>query len=304
MLREVLLEPDAERGRDVEVVGLADEADGRRAGVDARRPAPRRSRPSGPMRLVMPKAVSRARPSVGAASKKRAVGGVGAGPAALDVVDAEAVQRLGRSALVVDGEVDALALLAVAERGVVEVEALAGHDVNPVELAPGRSPGRAPTRSRRPPGPSPRCPPRPAVADRVRSSEVRALRASSRCRSSVPNLAHRLVHPARGVRDRGSQLLRIRQVCPEHPASENSLERPARLRELPMRDLGREVAQQLHRQRRVQIVAERLDEPSASARSGRHRSFVSPRRAAASPTSVRAPVASSPCASVKSIGWR
>jgi hypothetical protein len=45
---------------------------------------------------------------------------VGAGPAALDVVHAEGVEALGDAELVGPGEIDAFALRAVAERGVVK----------------------------------------------------------------------------------------------------------------------------------------------------------------------------------------
>ncbi len=45
---------------------------------------------------------------------------VGAGPAALDVVHAEGVEALGDAQLVGEGKVDAFALRAVAERGVVK----------------------------------------------------------------------------------------------------------------------------------------------------------------------------------------
>ena len=122
----VLLEADPERGGDVEVVGLADEADRGRAGVDdAGEDLVVRGGAAG--------ALGHAEGGQAGVAQRRdggeegAVGGVGARPAAFDVVDAEAVERLADPALVLDGEVDALALLAVAEGGVVEVEALAGH---------------------------------------------------------------------------------------------------------------------------------------------------------------------------------
>ena len=50
--------------------------------------------------------------------------GVGAGPAALDELDAEVVELLGDAQLVVDGRRDTLDLEAVAQRGV--------EDLNPV----------------------------------------------------------------------------------------------------------------------------------------------------------------------------
>ena len=116
---EVLLERDVEGGADVEVVRLADEADDRGAGVHHRRQhVVVRRRPAG--------ALGHAEGGEAGAAERRgggeegAVGGVGAGPAALDVVEAEGVEGLGDAELVLDGEVDALALLAVAEGGVEE----------------------------------------------------------------------------------------------------------------------------------------------------------------------------------------
>jgi hypothetical protein len=67
----------------------------------------------------MPKAVSVAR-VCGGSREELAVGGVRAGPAAFDVVDAEGVERFGDAALLVRGELDALGLLAVAQRRVEE----------------------------------------------------------------------------------------------------------------------------------------------------------------------------------------
>jgi hypothetical protein len=60
------------------------------------------------------------------AAEELGVPGDGARPAALDEAHAELVQVTGDGELVGDGEVDALALGAVAERGVEDVEVLAG----------------------------------------------------------------------------------------------------------------------------------------------------------------------------------
>ena len=54
------------------------------------------------------------------------VGRVGAGIAALDIVDAEVVEHARDGQLVVEREIDAVGLRAVAQRGVEEVEAFAG----------------------------------------------------------------------------------------------------------------------------------------------------------------------------------
>jgi hypothetical protein len=61
----------------------------------------------------------------GAAEELR-VPGIGARPAALDEAHAELVQVTRDRELVGDGEVDALALRAVAQRGVEDVEGVAG----------------------------------------------------------------------------------------------------------------------------------------------------------------------------------
>src|SRR6185312_8093820 len=60
-------------------------------------------------------------------SEKAGVGRIGAGPAALDIVDAGAVERLRDRLLVLHAEIDALRLRAVAQRRVEEIDALAGH---------------------------------------------------------------------------------------------------------------------------------------------------------------------------------
>ena len=56
------------------------------------------------------------------------VGRVGAGIAALDIVDAEIVEHARDGDLVGEREVDAVGLRAVAQRGVEEIEAFTGHD--------------------------------------------------------------------------------------------------------------------------------------------------------------------------------
>ncbi len=95
-------------------VGLADEADGRRAGIEDEGEA--LVVLAAPGALVMPKAVRVA--LVRGGGEEGAVGRVGAGPAALDVVEAEIVQDGGDAQLLGGGELDALGLGAVAERGV------------------------------------------------------------------------------------------------------------------------------------------------------------------------------------------
>ncbi len=68
------------------------------------------------------------------------VSGIGAGPAALDIVDAQPVELTRDPQLVGDGEVDALCLGAVTQRGVVEPDTLARHDLRRHSVLPsGRS---------------------------------------------------------------------------------------------------------------------------------------------------------------------
>ena len=84
-----------------------------------------------PARLVMPNAVMRACCERKLLGEERRVGRVGARPAAFDVIDAQRIERQRDLPLVLDGEIDALRLRAVAERGVEEKEAFAGHAQRP-----------------------------------------------------------------------------------------------------------------------------------------------------------------------------
>ena len=83
----------------------------------------------------MPKAVSRACFRRRRALEEGVVGRVGAGPAALDIVDAEPVELAGDRRLVGGPEIDALRLRPVAQRRVVEIDAVAGHRVVLVVVA-------------------------------------------------------------------------------------------------------------------------------------------------------------------------
>src|SRR5690606_4795289 len=106
--------------------------------------------------------------------------GIGAGPAALDIIDAEAVQRTGDAGLFVSGEGDALGLLPVTQRGIVEVEALGGHGSILARRAASKS---EPVRhSVDPPGRSMRTTPAATSPSRSRSASAksRCARASSR----------------------------------------------------------------------------------------------------------------------------
>ena len=77
-----------------------------------------------PGRRVMPNAVKVA-PRLRVLGEQLSVGRVGARIAALDIVDAEIVQHAGDRQLVVQREIDAVGLRAVAQRGVEEIETFA-----------------------------------------------------------------------------------------------------------------------------------------------------------------------------------
>src|ERR1700733_12281686 len=63
--------------------------------------------------------------------KKRSIGGIGAGVAALDIVEAEFIEHLRDQLLVMQREVDAVGLRAVTQRGVKQIKPLAGHFAPP-----------------------------------------------------------------------------------------------------------------------------------------------------------------------------
>jgi hypothetical protein len=96
--------------------------------------APRHCRPSGP-RAWSCRRRSWWRGSWGPRRKTRCRWG-SPGPAAFDIVDPEGVERLGDADLLGRGELHALGLLPVAEGGVVEGEAGAGHGCTPTGIKP------------------------------------------------------------------------------------------------------------------------------------------------------------------------
>ena len=127
--REVLLDRRAQHVDDLAIPGLADQRDDRRHRADERahlqvvlRPHPRASR----------RAERRQRRGVQRMGAHRleelGVGGIRARPSALDDGDSERVEMLGDAQLVGHREVDADALGAVAQRGVVDLDA---HDADP-----------------------------------------------------------------------------------------------------------------------------------------------------------------------------
>ncbi len=80
-----------------------------------------------PARLVMPKAVKVALTQARVGAEELGVGDVGAGIAALDVVDADVVEGAGDQPLVLEREIHARRLRAVAQGCIEQVEAFAGH---------------------------------------------------------------------------------------------------------------------------------------------------------------------------------
>jgi hypothetical protein len=139
--REVLVVGDAEGDADVIVPGLGDEAGslgptqfyGLQGALEARVVGDRASGPLGHAEGGENGAALKLRRAV----EQRCIGVVGAGIAALDVVEAEAVEHARNAAFVVERKVDAGGLRAVAQRGVEQIEAISGHQRFTCFWAPG-----------------------------------------------------------------------------------------------------------------------------------------------------------------------
>src|SRR5579864_4916637 len=111
----------------MEIPALADETGTRRFGAEHRREAG-----------IVPRAAARPlRHAEGDElgvlkhrwrGEEAGIGRVGARPAAFDIIDAGAVERLGDGVLVLYAEIDTLRLRAVTQRRVKEIEALDCHD--------------------------------------------------------------------------------------------------------------------------------------------------------------------------------
>ncbi len=142
--REVLVQGGAQSQFHVPVVRLGDQADDRRLGLQQRRDlrvvlGPH-ARLAGRAERDEPRVLEvdlRARPL-----EELGVPRVRPRPAPLDEADAEVVQVAGDGQLVRDGEIDALTLRAVAQRGVEDVEGVVGcvlyvlhADVTPVGIS-------------------------------------------------------------------------------------------------------------------------------------------------------------------------
>ena len=74
--------------------------------------------------------------------EKAVVGRIGARPASLDVVDPELIEQLGDRHLVGGGEVDAVRLRAIAQGGVVQMDALGHRRAVRWSLACGQAPAQ------------------------------------------------------------------------------------------------------------------------------------------------------------------
>ncbi len=122
---EVLLRRRLERDADVVAGGLGDEADRIGIGVEQRRDAGVvRGRPAGALRHAEGGELRVLRALLGEEAR---IERVRAGIPALDIVEPEAVEQRRDRALVLEREVDARRLRAVAQRRVEEIEAVAGH---------------------------------------------------------------------------------------------------------------------------------------------------------------------------------
>ena len=86
-----------------------------------------------PGRRVMPKAVNVA-PERALLTEQLGIDRVGAGIAAFDIIDAELVEHAGDRELVGEREIDAVGLRAIAQGGVKQIQALAGHWILPFGL--------------------------------------------------------------------------------------------------------------------------------------------------------------------------
>ena len=125
---QVFFQGRAEHLAHVQVPGLADDGDHRRSAASSRALRQVSSPGATPLRRVMPKAATRAwrSGSLPDLLEILEVLGVGQRIAALDEIDAQVVEPRGDAQLVLEREVDALALAAVAEGGVVDEDARHG----------------------------------------------------------------------------------------------------------------------------------------------------------------------------------
>ena len=120
---KVLLKADAKGGRHMKIMRLAHQADRRGAGVE-----------DGGQHIVILRAATGAfghakgghrGAGLRGGGEELAVGRVGARPAALDIINAQRIQRQRDLPLVTGRELDALGLLTIAQGGVEKVKSLA-----------------------------------------------------------------------------------------------------------------------------------------------------------------------------------
>ena len=121
----VLVQRDPERGGDMEIMGLADEADRFGARVQhARQDIVVIRRPSRPFGHAKG---GKGGTGLGRGGEEIGIGRICPGPAALDIVYTERVERRGDLVFFGAGELDPLGLLAIPQGGIEKVEALFGH---------------------------------------------------------------------------------------------------------------------------------------------------------------------------------
>ncbi len=138
---EVLLEADAQRLANMEVPGLAEDGDGVRLGLHQGADVAVLVRGDlGPPGRAEGRDLGMAELDFADILEEGDVLGIGAGPAALDVVDAEFVEFLGDADLVGHQEGDVLGLGAVAQGGVVQPDS--AHAILPLRIVISPWPGR------------------------------------------------------------------------------------------------------------------------------------------------------------------
>ena len=121
---DVFLVRDPERHIDMVVPGFLRPGRRHRPLTSNRAASPGSLAALRPARLVMPKAVKVAFLNFGFVGEEIRIRGIGAGIAALHIIDAEAVKHAGDQDLVLDREVDPVGLRPVAQGGVEEIQPL------------------------------------------------------------------------------------------------------------------------------------------------------------------------------------
>ena len=128
---QILVAVDGQRRVHMEIPGLAHKTDRPGAGLD-------QGRQAGIIGRAAPRAPGHAEggqdrlPQHRRLGKKAVVGGIGAGPTALNEIDPESVQIARNRPLFIGGKTDVLGLRTIAQGGIVKSDALAGHVSTPI----------------------------------------------------------------------------------------------------------------------------------------------------------------------------